>query len=187
MSHNHGPKPPKGKPWTPTVDVVLDDPANRIFHFVSKDIDIGTHNEIAFANEGQPGFEITFRLQNPQGYRFPANKDEALWVTDQPTCVNSTNKLSHWCMFEAMSVDTPGHNLVVRNRNEVPQVFGFAPVIRNVSTGDEWVLDPVGTNENGQTYKFYVADYLATAIGGMIAGALLLLGAQKLLGINPFG
>jgi len=188
MPHNHGTKPPKGEPWTPTIDVILDitDPKNKKFHFESADIDIGKDNAISFYNEDQPGFIITFRLKNPPGgYRFPENLKEALWVVEQPVCPDENNN-KEWGQFKAKAVNNGGLDLVVRNLNNDQKSFGYAP--RVTTDGVEfWNLDPVGTNENGGYGKLDFSTYATIAIAGAVGGAIATLGIEELMGLNPLG
>jgi hypothetical protein len=170
--------PKKGEPWRPTVDVILD-VQNDTFHFETDDLPLGPHTKLTFQNDGYPGFTITFHLKDPpDGYRFPEDLDEALWVTDQPICPDEPCK---WSQFKAKAVLNNGQDLVVRNLNEKKQEFGY--VLRVTKNGTEFMnLDPVGGNENGSTsLNIALSGYAFAAVGGAVVGSLITLGVQAML------
>ena len=141
-------RPPKGEPWTPTVDVILD-PAKKKFTFESDDLPIGPNNEITFWNDGQPGFVITFHLKDPRhGYRFPETLKAALSSVDKAECPLDEGQ---WGQFKAKAVNNNGVDLVVRNLNETKQKFGYTLFVTDDNGQTYWPLDPVGTNENGSS------------------------------------
>jgi hypothetical protein len=144
-------RPPPGEPWHPVVNVVLD-PDNEKFKFQSDDIEVGPNNEITFDNDGQPGFVITFHLEEPRyGYRFPEDLKAALWSIDEPECPTEEHR---WGQFKAKAVNNNGIDLVVRNLNEKKRTFGYALLVTDDGGQTFWPLDPVGTNNNGSTSRF---------------------------------
>lgn len=170
--------PKKGDPWTPTVDVILD-LANDTFHFETDDLPLGPKNKLTFRNEGYPGFVVTFHLKDPpDGYHFPEDLDEALWVSDQLACPDEPSK---WAQFKAKAVVNNGLDLVVRNLNEKAKDFGYT--LRVTKDGTEFKnLDPVGGNENGSSnFNISLSSYAFAAVGGAIAGSLITLGVQAVM------
>ena len=143
-------RPPPGEPWTPVVNVILH-PETGDFHFESDDLEIGPHNEITFENDGQPGFVITFHLKDPRhGYRFTENLKTALWSIDEAVCPEDEH---HWGQFKAKAVNNNGVDLVVRNLNEHKKKFGYALLVTDDNGATFWRLDPIGTNENGNSSR----------------------------------
>jgi hypothetical protein len=171
------PHPNPGNPWTPVVDVIIDLQKDT-FHFETNDLPLDPKtNKLTFYNQGYPGFVITFHLKDPpEGYRFPENLDEALWVTEQPVCPQEAGK---WGQFKAKAVLNNGLDLVVRNLNEKPTDFGYALRVTNDGTKFR-NLDPIGGNQNGSSFNASVSGYAFAAVGGAVVGSLLTLGVQAL-------
>lgn len=138
-------RPAAGDPWEATVNVILD-VENHTFKFET-DLPMGPNNEISFYNDGQPGFVITYHLQDPRhGYAFPENLDEALFSTKDPVCPTSHGQ---WGQFKAKAVTDNGINLVVRNLNKDKHRFGYTLRVTKDGGLSFWNLDPIGGNENG--------------------------------------
>jgi hypothetical protein len=139
------PKPPPGDPWQAHVDVILD-PATQTFKFETNDLPMGPDNKLFFANDGQPGFVVTFHLKDPTyGFVFPENLDEALYSVEEAKCPDEPGQ---WSQFHAKAVNNNGHDLVVRNHNKKKQDFGYTLLVIDDSNNC-WKLDPIGGNENG--------------------------------------
>jgi hypothetical protein len=171
-------KPKPGEPWTPTVNVILD-AAGHTFHFETIDLPMGPNNELYFHNGGQPGFVITYHLQNaPDGYVFPENLDEALWSVEDAVCPAQE---THWPQFKAKGVLNNGHDLVVRNLNPKKQKFGYTLRVTNDGGQSFWNLDPIGGNEDGSTSYQSPMSYGLVAVGGALVGSLVTLGIQAML------
>lgn len=139
-------RPPPGKPWNVVINVTLD-PNHDAFHFHSDDIEIGPNNEITFENDHQPGFVITFHLEDAHGYRFPEDLKAALSSVDEARCPDLDE--GQWGQFKAKAVNNLGEDLVVRNLNETKRKFGYSLFVTNDGGNTFWRLDPIGNNDNG--------------------------------------
>ena len=150
-THSTNMKRPKpGHPWTPTVNVILN-PQDQTFQFQSDDLTVGPNNEITFNNDGQPGFRIKFHLADPRyNFRFVDDKETALWSTKEPVCPSSAGQ---WRQFAAESVTDDGLDLIVRNLNADKCQFGYALHVTDDQGATTWRLDPIGSNQNGNTYR----------------------------------
>ncbi len=117
---------------------------------------IVSDRELNFRNNGHPGFIVIFEIVDvpggPAGFRFAEDPNQALWA--KPIVApgdNCPNGQSSWTQFEPQSVTGNGRRLIVRNRNEFTQRFGF---VLNVTTDPAGVanlqaIDPIGNNQNG--------------------------------------
>lgn len=140
-------KPPKEV----HVKVRVTDVAAETFVFESKDIEIGPKNEITFKNDEEHyGFEIHYELEGADGYRFPEDLDEALYVEagSKGYCPQSR---SQWGKFKPLEVRSGNGGerrvLLVDNKNDSKKEFAYTLRAKN---GSKWLtLDPGGTNENG--------------------------------------
>lgn len=119
-----------------------------------------------FRNNGHPGFIVMFRIVDeavpPAGFRFPADPKDALWV--RPIVVPAVpaaggaaavlndecpDEACVWSQFEAQAVSGDGKRLIVRNRNEYTQRFGFVLRVSPLVGGNLQLIDPIGNNQNG--------------------------------------
>ena len=107
-----------------------------------------------FRNNGHPGFIVIFNIVDVinAGFRFADDPADALWVRPiidpGDGCPGAQ---CTWGQFEAQAVTGGGKKLIVRNRNEYTQRFGFAlNVTLNAAGGGPFqVIDPIGNNQNG--------------------------------------
>lgn len=107
-----------------------------------------------FRNRGHPGFIVIFNIVDVigAGFRFADDPDQALWV--RPIVVpgdGCPGAQCSWSQFEPQSVTGGGDRLVVRNRNEYTQRFGFVLRVTTDPAGAQnfQVIDPIGNNQNG--------------------------------------
>ena len=157
------------------------------FHFETTDLPMGADNVLFFKNCGHPGFYIHYDLQDPtNGYLFPEsslfppnppkqNLKAAIWCQQNPGCPAAP---SQWGQFSGRDVTNGGKTLVVHNKNQSPQDFGYTLRVTNDGGASYLPLDPGGTNQNGPARNFTVAAGVAV---GAIAGSVITLGAQALL------
>lgn len=163
-----GPKPAKDV----NVTVNVTDIATDQFKFESTDLPVGENNHITFDNvAGYSGFNIHFRLQGADGYRFPDNLDEALYVKAGSTS-NCPQSKSKWGQFEAIDVQDNGRTLKVWNKNDA--VAKFAYMLIATKTGEKpLIMDPGGTNNNGGSEISAFGLSSNTVLGAVSAVALL--------------
>ena len=107
-----------------------------------------------FRNNGHPGFIVMFNIVDVigAGFRFADNPAHALWVRpfiDPPD--GCPGAQCSWSQFEPQTVTGKGDRLVVRNRNEYTQKFGFVLRVTTDPAGVQnfQVIDPIGNNQNG--------------------------------------
>jgi hypothetical protein len=168
------------------VKVVLHPGAtNGDFHFETIGLPMGDRNHLYFENVGFPGFSIHYDLDGEEDYVFPDEDmtkfylDEALYSKNQPGCPTTKGQ---WGQFKAIEVRNAGRTLVVRNRNQTPQAFGYTLRVTKDDGHNYLDLDPGATNQNGPQQMSKVSP-LAAGLAGAVAGAVLTLGAQALF--NP--
>lgn len=157
------------------VTVKVTDLAAEKFQFESDDITVGAKNHLTFDNsKDHRGFIIYFELVGADGYRFPEDLDEALWVKAGSSSYCPQSK-SSWGQFQAVEVlDAPGPDgkrriLKVFNKNDTEKNFAYTLRARNNS---KWLtLDPGGTNNNGGEDPFM---NMTTAIAVGVAAVALL-------------
>lgn len=113
---------------------------------------------VKFDNDKNPGFLVCFNIveQGGSGCQFLPDPDDAMWV--QPSAlVNAPCPTgpAYWSQFRAVDVastdpNNPNKTLVVYNKNDFQQYFGFT--LRFEIDGCDHVLefDPIGNNQNGQ-------------------------------------
>lgn len=107
-----------------------------------------------FRNNGHPGFIVMFNIVDVvgAGFRFAADPDDALWVRPIVAPGDACpGQRSSWTQFEPQTVTGDGQRLIVRNRNEFTQKFGFAlNVTLNQGGAPPFqAIDPIGNNQNG--------------------------------------
>jgi len=116
---------------------------------------------IDFTNDKNPGFLVCFNIveQGPtKGCQFLPDPDDALWV--QPSAFQNApcpNSPAYWSQFRAVDVVSTGPNdinktLVVYNRNDYPQTFGFTLRFEVEGCDKVFEFDPIGNDHNGQQY-----------------------------------
>ena len=141
-------KPPKEV----HVKVRVTDVAAETFVFESSDIEIEPKNRITFKNdEDHYGFNIHYELEGADGYRFPEDLDDALYVEsgNRDYCPQSRSK---WGKFKPLEVRSGNGGerrvLLVHNKNDDRKEFAYTLRAKNGS-GKWLTLDPGGVNENG--------------------------------------
>jgi hypothetical protein len=134
------------QPWTIDVDVWLEPKDGKPFYletYLPRD----ANDDIIFKNHRRDGFRVNFNLRDPRntGYLFPNDLTEALYSATGTRCPTSKGQ---WPQFAAEGVTNGTRTLVVRNRNNARQAFGYT---LRVTNGTGWQdLDPGGVNDNGQ-------------------------------------
>jgi len=106
-------------------------------------------NDFAFYDNGKAGFVLRFRLHGAAlGYRFPDDKDEALYSVRDTVCPKTPGQ---WDQFEANNVGENNRTLVVINLNDYEAEFAYTlRVKKTVGSETKWLeLDPGGLNKNG--------------------------------------
>lgn len=108
-----------------------------------------------FKNNGHPGFIVMFNIVDVvgAGFRFAADPDDALWVKPISSPGDACpGQQCSWGQFEPQTVTGDGKRLIVRNRNEFTQKFGFAlnVTLNQAGAPPFQVIDPIGNNQNGQ-------------------------------------
>lgn len=139
--------PLSNKPWTIDIDVWLEPKGGQPFYLETY-LPLKGNGDIIFENHRRDGFIINFNLRDPRntGYLFPNDLSEALYSATGSGCPNSKGQ---WPQFEAQEVTNGNSTLVVRNRNNGKQIFGYTLRVKN---GTAWMdLDPGGDNQNGQS------------------------------------
>lgn len=114
---------------------------------------IFSNGMLNFRNNGHPGFIVIFNIVDVigAGFKFEANLDDALWVRPQiDPGDRCPGQRCSWTQFEAQAVTGDGQRLVVRNRNEFTQRFGFVLNVTPGAGGNPFQsIDPIGNNQNG--------------------------------------
>jgi hypothetical protein len=162
------------------VFVTPGDP-NGDFHFETTDLPMGPNNHLYFTNCGNDGFYVHYDLQGG-AYRFPDStinnwKKEALYSHAQSACPTAQGQ---WGQFETKDVLNGGQTLVVWNKNNSKQDFAYTLRVTNDNGASYLPLDPGGTNNNGSVRADL--SLAAAVVGGAIAGSLVTLGVQSLMG-----
>ncbi len=171
-------------PQEALVRVIIDsiDPADPLakYHFETTDLPMGQDNDLYFRNcKLNQGFYVFYELVGFDDYRFPQDKDEALWVSHgSKTNCPMTNQ-PPWGQFTPLSVlngTAPGSErriLKVWNKNNAQAEFSYSLRITN---GTDWkLIDPGGTNENRglPLYQYMLST-------GGVTGAIVGLGSAML-------
>ena len=160
---------------------------NGDFHFESTDLPIGPGNVLYFKNFGYPGFHVHYDLKEHPEYLFPEpslfppnppnqHLRQALFAQGQSGCPST---MSNWGQFDALDVKNAGRTLVVWNKNQTPQDFGYTLRVTKDRGATYLPLDPCGVNQNG-SYRAGTSSLLVAA-GCLVAGSLLTLGVQAAL------
>lgn len=147
------------------VTVHLDFHHSPPFSFESTDLPIGKDNRLYFKFGKKEGFKVHFTLDDPT-YSFGSDKKQALWSTDQSVCPNSE---CWWEGFKALKIDDGGQTLVVHNKNDSSQDFGYCLRVTNDGGKSYQRLDPIGSNQNSNSSAYS----LSTATLVVVAGAAL--------------
>lgn len=130
--------------WTVDVDIWLEPKGGKPFYletYLPR-----TNDDIRFENHRRDGFIINFNLRGNTNFRFPNNLADALYSSTGPGCPTVQGQ---WPQFAAQGVTNGNRTLVVRNRNNGQQIFGYT---LRVTDGTSWRdLDPGGDNQNGQS------------------------------------
>jgi hypothetical protein len=106
-------------------------------------------NDFAFYDNGKDGFVLRFKLHGTAlGYRFPDDKDEALYSARGTDCPVTPGQ---WDQFEANNVRDNNKTLVVLNRNDYEAEFAYTLRVQKTdgSKTKHLKLDPGGLNKNG--------------------------------------
>lgn len=155
------------------VSVVVTSTKPLKFHFVTTDLPMGPDNVLYFRNcRYDQGFLVYYELQGAPGYRFPPNKQDAMWakVGAITSCPSQSSVWGQFKPDEVLDGDGPGQEgrvLKVWNRNHSPAEFSYTLRITN---GSEWLeLDPGGINQNGGQPLYSQAYYYigAAVVGGI--------------------
>lgn len=155
---------------------------NGDYHFESSDLPMGKDNFLYFHNCEHDGLYVHYDIQPGSGYVFPDKTikqwdKEVLWVQQQTGCPTGPTA---WGQFQAYDVTPGGATLVVWNKNPKKETFWYTLRVTNDGGTSYLPLDPGGGNENGAvraTMSFSLA-----LVGGAVAGSLITLGVQSLMG-----
>ncbi|QIK97043.1 hypothetical protein G7076_11985 [Sphingomonas sp. HDW15A] len=162
-----GPKPAKDA----RVTVNVTDVAADKFQFQSNDLPVGKDNHITFDNvAGYNGFNVYFQLQGADGYRFPDDLEEALYVKGGSSTYCPQSK-STWGQFEAVDVLDNGRTLKVWNKNDAKAKFAYTLIAKKTGEKD-LIMDPGGTNNNGGGTSDFA--FSSNVVVGAVAAAALL-------------
>ena len=125
---------------------------------------------LKFKNGKKDGFLISFQLDDPDNlYSWGSDPAQALWSTSQAVCPTAAGQ---WDQFTAQAITDGGMTLQVLNKNETEQDFGYTLRITR-DGGENYVdLDPIGSNQNGNTRAGFGGGGLASAIVGAGVGYL---------------
>jgi hypothetical protein len=146
------------EPMDVQVNVVLTPSREPKWHLESLLLQAG---KLTFKNQGHPGFNVFFIIQDPEGsgYQFPDDEDMALAAT--PLAAPGTDcprQGVSWNQFKPQQViKNAGRNttLKVHNPNAQGQEcdFGYTlfVTLQPDGSGSYWELDPIGSNQNGAT------------------------------------
>lgn len=146
------------RPWSMDVyiDIIRDTSEPDGVRF-EMNYNCRTVEELNFENNGRPGFWVHFHIDDDDGtgFVFPNEPEKALWV--KPATADDPNpcpKSKHdWNEFTPHDVTNANRTLIVRNHNSRKQRFGFSLRFGRNPTEEPTVLfDPIGTNQNGQTF-----------------------------------
>ncbi|WP_162888200.1 hypothetical protein [Sphingomonas mesophila] len=149
--------------------------AEERFVFESDDIQVGPNNHLNFANDDKHyGFHIHYELHGADGYRFPDDLSDAIYV-EQGSLDYCPQSKSSWGIFKPRDVRAGNGGdrrvLVVENKNDDKKDFTYTLRAKN---GADWLnLDPPGSNHNGGS-PFTVEDSNTGIILGAVAAVAVL-------------
>lgn len=155
------------------------------YHFESKDLPMGNGNFLYFYNCGHDGLNVHYDIQPGTTYVFP-NKNinqwdkHALWVQQKGGCPTGP---STWGQFQVTDVAADGSSLTVYNKNPQKETFWYTLRVTNDGGANYLPLDPGGGNENGAVGAMNSMSLSLAVAGGLVAGSLLTLGVQSLMGV----
>lgn len=161
------------------VSVVVDTVAPLAFHFETTDLPMGPNNVLYFRNcKKDQGFHIFYELVGADGYRFPQNLRDALYVSNGSK-TNCPMTAQTWGQFDPLLVmggSGPGTErrvLKVWNKNNTQSEFAYT---LRITDGTNWLnLDPGGENQNrGIPFQSYLLS------AGGLTGAIVGIGATVL-------
>ena len=168
---------PTSKPMKEVhVRVVVDSVVEEKFHFESEDIAVGPNNLLTFKNDDDHyGFRIHYELHGADGYRFPDDKSEALFVEKGSRDYCPQTK-SAWGQFKPVDVCSGNGGerrvLVVENKNDDKDDFAYT--LQALKTGSKpLILDPPGSNQNGGEPEIEAGVATGVIIGAVAVVALL--------------
>jgi hypothetical protein len=160
------------KPDVVDINVLVtrnaDDPCDVSFELEAKNgpkVTIGKKPNgkdfVDFKNINNPGFLVCFNIveHGPlKGCQFLPDPDDAMWV--QPSSFQNApcpSSPAYWSQFRALDVVSTGANdknktLVVYNKNDYPQYFGFTLRFEVEGCDKVFEFDPIGNDQNGQEY-----------------------------------
>lgn len=125
----------------------------------------GKKDNLIFKKGGPDGFTVRYHLADDL-YTFGTDPKEALYSSKNPVCPVPKG---HWDEFVPIAIEQNGRTLVVHNKNESIQEFGY--MLRVIKKGGSYRdLDPVGTNQNGNSSAFSSMLAVMVAVGAGVAG-----------------
>ena len=169
------------------VEVHLHPDRDPPFHLASPHLPTNSDGEFEFKNQGHPGFNINFVLQEPtHGYLWPENKHkkQAVWSeAGGGACPDS----EIWDIFRAIRITPDRKTLVVHNGNTQQTELGkFGYTLRVVKDPSDWLeLDPGGDNQNGPIGRFDWS-YAMVGIGSAVMTTATIALAVSLSGHQLF-
>jgi len=134
---------------------------------------MGKNEPIVFQNNGRPGFNIHYTLDDPTNtYKWPhqSDKEQAVWSElGETACPNDPV----WQVLQPKHISGPNREtLTVYNPNVKPVLGPFRYTLRVVNSGGTWLnLDPGGNNQNGSIGGIY-SEY-SLALLGAAAGVAI--------------
>jgi len=125
---------------------------------------------LKFEKGKKDGFMISFELDDPDNvYTWGSDPTKALWSTSQATCPTASGQ---WGQFTAQEITNGGMTLKVLNKNETKQDFGYTLRVTRDNGANYVGLDPIGSNQNGNTRGGIGGGEIASAVVGGIVGYL---------------
>lgn len=170
-----------GNPNFEAINVVVTRNAAGKLEF-SLNSNIGGPQELNFRNNGKPGFDLNFVIDDQAncGCEFLPNPQDALWVRliDDDTPDPCAKCSMHWNQFMATAVINNNKTLVVSNTNTRKQKFAFSMRFNVPGEPDPVLYDPIGSNQNGPRLFSNAAVYT-----GVTAVSLVALAAIRILSV----
>jgi hypothetical protein len=138
---------------------------------------IGGPQELNFRNNGKPGFDLNFIIDDRanSGCEFLPNPQDALWVRliDDDTPDPCAKCAMHWNQFTATGVTNNNKTLVVSNTNRRKQQFAFSMRFNVPGEPEPVLYDPIGSNQNGPRLFSNAAVYTGIAAIGLVTLAAI--------------